>query len=1031
MVNNKLIIVQANTQNSRQATIETKTMADSIHADIICLQEPYTYHRDGKFKITGYTALKCAHKQEQNPLAAICIANKDIDATFNSQLSSRNVVVCMLRYGTLKFVLISVYMPWDQDLAEHITSIQNALNEYRNIPIILTGDVNAKSAAWHSKRTNARGSAVEDLINANDLFIINQAGQPYTFSTANGEDNIDLTVASGQLINRLNSWKVLTNGNSSDHRPIQFEIDTEDVNIAVENKYCIRKIDLGALENASNELNTELEIYPVDSAFNIDTFIQRLTQGLLEVTHRSCKISRSKGKTTPWWNDHLSVQKTQVNRARRVYQQLRRRNGDWLWARGEYRRRLSMYKNQMKNCKENSWRNFLEEQLADNPWGVVYKLAADKLKPNNIQHSVIKRDGTSTLAQEDTLTEILEKLMPDDNPEDDLPVHTEIRQQALEATGNEFILVRISEDALVDAVTKISPYRAPGKDQVHGKIIALSFKQIHTQLLKLYQACFRIGYFPKAWKTGRLVAILKSPDKDPTDPKSYRPISLLSELGKILERLILNQIHTELPEANIFSDSQYGFRKGRSTVDALTVISSNIRSVYTHSMAIYIDISGAFDNLWWPSLIIELENRGISRDVLKISQNYLKDRSVEFSTNYTTVVKPSTKGCPQGSVLGPTYWNFAMDTVLRRAWPVRSRVTAYADDLTIVIGGDSRQDLEGTAAECMTILSEWSIWSKLNISETKTKYVVFTGLSLMRNPTVRYQGRPIQRATEIKCLGIVIDQKLNYAQHINYIADKCRKIFQSLRRTLRRNWGRIDKFYRALSEIYLRVIIPILSYGIQLWGHRITQVANKRKLRTLQASCLRTIIGAYSSTPCETVCALSKFPPLHIHLKHEQALKDIKQTGRAFFMGYEILAGNYRYWKDLKNDMLDKMVQLWQTEWENSSKGRFTNLFFPNINDWLKTNSDPLPRKVVHVLSGHGNSKLHLHRIGKAESSDCATCSTEDSPIHRILYCTDYDLQRQAAGIMTDRFPLNPADIIMQLAPNLAVLADFEPDNIE
>lgn len=102
--------------------------------------------------------------------------------------------------------------------------------------------------------------------------------------------------------------------------------------------------------------------------------------------------------------------------------------------------------------------------MADNPWGVAYKLAAEKLKLNNIQHSVLRKDGTSILAQEETLTEILGKLMPDDNPSDDLPMHIKIRRQATAATGNEFGLVRITEEALVDVITRCSPYRAAGKD---------------------------------------------------------------------------------------------------------------------------------------------------------------------------------------------------------------------------------------------------------------------------------------------------------------------------------------------------------------------------------------------------------------------------------------------------------------------------------------------------------------------------------------------------------------------------------------
>jgi hypothetical protein len=81
-------------------------------------------------------------------------------------------------------------------------------------------------------------------------------------------------------------------------------------------------------------------------------------------------------------------------------------------------------------------------------------------------------------------------------------------------------------------------------------------------------------------------------------------------------------------------------------------------------MTIFVDVRGAFDNVWWPALIRNLRNRGIPHEMLVMLKSYLTDREVEFTQGDVTVRKQTTKGCLQGSVLGPTLWNFILDPLL-------------------------------------------------------------------------------------------------------------------------------------------------------------------------------------------------------------------------------------------------------------------------------------------------------------------------------------------------------------------------------
>lgn len=99
--------------------------------------------------------------------------------------------------------------------------------------------------------------------------------------------------------------------------------------------------------------------------------------------------------------------------------------------------------------------------------------------------------------------------------------------------------------------------------------------------------------------------------------------------------------------------------------------------------------------------------------------------------------KPSIKGCPQGSVLVATLWNVLKNSLLTAHWPKNENIVVYDDDVTVTISGTSRRELEIMSGKCMTLLSHWVARNKLSLSEAKTKYVVFSNISLARNKIIQ------------------------------------------------------------------------------------------------------------------------------------------------------------------------------------------------------------------------------------------------------------------------------------------------------
>ncbi|KAG5883785.1 hypothetical protein JTB14_036662 [Gonioctena quinquepunctata] len=137
-------------------------------------------------------------------------------------------------------------------------------------------------------------------------------------------------------------------------------------------------------------------------------------------------------------------------------------------------------------------------------------------------------------------------------------------------------------------------------------------------------------------------------------------------------------------------------------------------------------------------------------EIVSLIKSYLHNRRL-VSGNYTVVAKNLSKGCPQGSVLGPLLWNLTLDPLLRIQWPEGVQLTAYADDVACSIHAPNRRILEYRANLVLSTLGEWVGQHKLTIYLPKTKYVVFSKLSAARNPVVRMGNVPISRVDCIKC----------------------------------------------------------------------------------------------------------------------------------------------------------------------------------------------------------------------------------------------------------------------------------------
>lgn len=1010
----RLNIVQLNGGRGKKISSEIRGYVDKNHIDILLLQEPHSIA--GKVSSFGQGSQILTGGKNGRPWSAIVVFNNNLTIMRLDHLSCEHIVCAQVESGSLSTYLVSAYFQFSHGIDPYIERLRRVLTALKGKRIILGIDANALSPLWYSKGTNERGGKMEDFIIEMGLFVCNRQSALNTFSGVNGESNIDVTLTTESVINMIWSWEVKGGWTSSDHNAIVIEVRSSDDNTrnqrekTLVSRFMVDKADwerfdntlVGLLENLTlNECSNKEEV--IEMARNMREALTSASKAAIP-----CKGTRKIG--TRWWKSELTELKRATYRARRKSQRARRLRSDRFPALfAEYYSAKRSYDTQVEHTRNTSWRDYISNASAD-PWGYAYKMACQRLRVHTVISSIQSEIGP-TIDWRDTADILLDSFFPDDIEWDD-DFEQETRRLEMYRPGtNEREEPPFTVQEVEAVIRKMKGNKAPGWDSVEVSVVKRAYKQIKISLLKLFNGCLRFGVIPNEWKRSCVVTLLKSPERVLTDPSSYRPICLLPVLGKVLEGLILKRLKPKI-EASL-SESQYGFRSGRSTEDAIRkFLHDQKASKAKYVMGIFLDIKGAFNNLWWPDIIQELKNSGISNDMVGLIQDYLLGRSVMIRTTSGQVVREVNKGCPQGSLIGPLMWNLVFDGLLRKLEEAGYKVTAYADDGAILIEGNTKKDLQEAGQVAINIIDDWCEAHKMKLSKEKTVMMLLKGaLNMARPPAIYLKGESLKSVDEFQYLGITLSSGvmgLKIGKHIDKIAGKSRNLFNSLRRIAKRDWG---LGYRSLKIIYGGLFLAIVTYGIAAWGH----MPNKKHWRTLALAQRYALIGvtrAYRTVSTEAVQVIAGVLPIQLEAEKRMKAYYIRKG-----ITFEIENWYYRPiedggspdgWnkgaqKEAKERVFNSLLNRWQTEWETSIKGRATFAFFPDIRRRLQKTWIIVNHYTSQLLTGHGNFRAKLASMKLVDSGRC-TCGELDTYQHVILQCHRWDTERNVyAGFLESK----------------------------
>jgi len=325
------------------------------------------------------------------------------------------------------------------------------------------------------------------------------------------------------------------------------------------------------------------------------------------------------------------------------------------------------------------------------------------------------------------------------------------------------------------------------------------------------------------------------------------------------------------------SDKQFGFRRGRSTVDALDRVGGIIYKSTNKghfAMAIGLDVKNAFNTIPWPAIRDALRRKGFPPYIRRILDHYLFERTVEFPVLEGTLVRRAiSSGIPQGSVLGPLLWNLTFNYILER---VRrepgGRVICFADDTMILAVGKTVAETRSRANNQVEIIVRRIETLGLRLAEEKTEAVLFYGkVKPDISPVIRVGRTYVSMSKSMRYLGVILDSGMTFLPHFSYIRNKVAGVIRALARLMPNLRGPGERKRRS----YALIVESIVLYGAPIWGQALLESRmGLRMIRNIQRPVANRVCAAYRTVSRDAAMLLARRPPYELVAEERSRVYD-------------------------------------------------------------------------------------------------------------------------------------------------------------
>jgi len=374
---------------------------------------------------------------------------------------------------------------------------------------------------------------------------------------------------------------------------------------------------------------------------------------------------------------------------------------------------------------------------------------------------------------------------------------------------------------------------------INSEVLKISAPFICEILCHLFnEGLVENSNFPSTLKNIKVIPIYKKGDKKQIN--NYRPISIVPVISKVFEAIMQEQISNHFEIFGLFTDKQYGFRPSRNTSGAVVRLVNNVIDDLEKGQSVSFrsyDMSKAFDTVKHSILSSKLYHYGFNSDSVNLILSYLTNRSqFVYKDGQFSFGRKVQYGVPQGSILGPILFNIYINDIICNIEGTHKDGFLFADDFGLKVSCSSRTDVENCLANSSLLLNDWCASNNLSLNLDKISDLHF---SYHRHCFNEVDTEPL------KFLGIVLDPKLNWQAHVEYVSKKLAKGLYMLRRL------KFSVDLKVLLNVYFSQIQSLLCYGILLWGSS----THTCKIFLLQKKAIRIICNVDTRTHCKPLFA--------------------------------------------------------------------------------------------------------------------------------------------------------------------------------
>ena len=351
--------------------------------------------------------------------------------------------------------------------------------------------------------------------------------------------------------------------------------------------------------------------------------------------------------------------------------------------------------------------------------------------------------------------------------------------------NNRLSSVTFYQDDIAKIIQNLGSGKAHGHDNISIRMLKICGSAIYKPLAITFKQCVDTGIFLSKWKKGNIVPIHKKGEKQTL--KNYRPVSLLLICGKILERLMFNEMFKCFIENELISSNQTGFKPGDSCINQLVSITHEIYKFFDEGhevRGVFLDILKAFDKVWHGGIIFKLTQNGISEKLLKLLRDFLSESRQRVVRNgQASTWTDVTAGISQGSILNPLLFLIYINDLSER---LSTNAKLFADDTSLFSVIHDSQTSANVLNKDLEMIHNWAFQWKMNFNPDPTKQaqeVIFSRKTKkLTHPPLVFNNTNVTQSRYQKHLGITLDSKLTFENHINMVTTQINKTIGPLRK---------------------------------------------------------------------------------------------------------------------------------------------------------------------------------------------------------------------------------------------------------